>query len=55
MTPRATFDLADSYRRRPILKTGIEAVHRLREFSAALRYKGSFEGRIIKNYTVIDF
>ena len=51
----SNIDLADSYRRRPILKTGIEAVQRLREFSAALRYKGSFEGRIIKSYTVIDF
>ena len=47
--------LADSFRRRPIKKTGTEAVARLRDFSAPLRYKGKFEGRIIKSYTVEDF
>ena len=47
--------LADSFRRRPIGKPGIEAVARLRNFSAPLRYKGKFEGRIIKSYTVEDF
>ena len=47
--------LADSFLARPIGKQGLLAVARLRSFAAPLRYKGKFEGRIIKNYTVEDF
>ena len=47
--------LADSFRARPIAKQGTEAVARLKDFSAPLRYKAKFEGRIVKSYTVEDF
>ena len=47
--------LADSYRRRPIGQQGRQSVARLDGFSAPLRYKAKFEGRIIKSYTVEDF
>ena len=47
--------LADSYRTRPIGTQGRQAVERLRGFHAPLRYKGKFEGRIVKSYTVEDF
>ena len=47
--------LADSFRSRPIGGPGTEAVARLRDFHAPLRYKAKFEGRIVKSYTVEDF
>ena len=52
---RATSHLADSFHARPIAKQGTEAVARLKDFSAPLRYKAKFEGRIVKSYTVEDF
>ena len=51
----SNIDLADSFRQRPIGALGLRAVQFLRDFSAPLRYKAKFEGRIIKSYTVEDF
>ena len=51
----SNISLSDSYRRRRIGAKGLAAVKRLRNFSAPLRYKGKFEGRIVKSYTVEDF